>query len=127
LGLEQQVANVKSLTPSTDASKKLPLGVPPKYWLDLQGYEPAKAAREVAKPMLILQGERDYQVTMEDFGNWKKVLGLRKDVKFISYPTLNHLFLEGKGKSVPVEYATPGNVAPVVIKDIATWMGKSDS
>ena len=121
--LEQQVANVKSLTPTTDASQKLPLGVPPKYWLDLRGYDPATEAREVSKPMLILQGERDYQVTMEDFANWKKALGTRKDVKFISYSTLNHLFVEGKGKSVPAEYATPGNVAKVVIDDIVKWVG----
>jgi hypothetical protein len=121
--LEQQVANVKSLTPATDASQKLLLGGPPKYWLDLQGYDPAKDAKELPKPMLILQGERDYQVTMEDFANWKKALGARKDVKFISYPTLNHLFMEGQGKSVPAEYASPGNVAKVVIDDIVKWVG----
>ena len=121
--LEQQIANVKSLTPATDASKNLPSGVPPKYWLDLRGYDPAKEAQKLSKPMLILQGERDYQVTMEDFANWKKALEARKDVKFISYPTLNHLFMEGKGKSVPVEYATPGNVAQAVIDDIVKWIG----
>ena len=73
--------------------------------------------------MLILQGERDYQVTMENFANWKKALGSRKDVSFITYPNMNHLFIEGKGKSMPAEYAIPGNVAKVVIDDIAKWIG----
>ena len=105
--IEQQVANVKSAKLSEDTPKsELPLGVPAKYWLDLRGYDPATSAKELSKPMLILQGERDYQVTMEDFAGWKKALGSRKDVTFISYPKLNHLFMEGEGKSTPAEYLT---------------------
>ena len=83
---------------------------------------PPQAAKELPKPMLILQGERDYQVTMEDFAGWKKALGSRKDVTFISYPKLNHLFVEGEGKSTPAEYSMPGNVAKVVVDDIAKWI-----
>jgi len=73
--------------------------------------------------MLILQGERDYQVTMANFADWKRALSARKDVKLVSYPKLNHLFMEGEGKSTPAEYAGPGNVAAVVIEEIAKWVG----
>ena len=121
--IERQVAKVKSAQLSEDTSKgELPLGVPANYWLDLRGYDPAEAAKSLSRPMLILQGERDYQVTMEDFANWKKALGSRKDVTFISYPGLNHLFVEGKGKSTPAEYSAPGNVAKVVVDDIVKWI-----
>lgn len=72
--------------------------------------------------MLVLQGERDYQVTMEDFTSWKKVLASRSDVKFITYPKLNHLFIEGAGKSIPAEYLRAGNIAVEVIEDIARWI-----
>jgi dienelactone hydrolase len=121
--IERQVAKVKShkLTADTPMSD-LPLGVPARYWLDLRGYDPAAAARSLPQPMLILQGERDYQVTMEDFANWKKALGSRQDVTFISYPGLNHLFVEGKDKSTPAEYSAPGNVAKAAIDDIAKWI-----
>jgi dienelactone hydrolase len=121
--LEQQVALVKSPNLSADASQKLPLGAPAKYWLDLRGYAPAAEAKQLPQPMLILQGERDYQVTMEDFANWKNALGERKNATFIAYPKLNHLFMEGKGKSVPAEYATPGNVSQEAIEDIVKWIG----
>ena len=121
--LERQVAAIKS----PDLSEKNPgvllLGGPAKYWLDLRGYEPAKEAANLRQPILILQGERDYQVTMENFANWKKALGSRKDVSFIVYPGLNHLFIEGKGKSMPAEYSIPGNVAKIVIDDIVKWIG----
>jgi len=88
----------------------------------LRGYDPAEEAKTLLKPMLILQGERDYQVTKEDFAGWKKTLASQKSVTFISYPKLNHLFMEGSGKITPAEYLTPGNVAKVVIEDIAGWI-----
>lgn len=121
--LERQIARVKSPDLSAETpAQELPLGVPAKYWLDLRGYDPPTLAKDIAKPMLILQGERDYQVTREDFGRWQAALGSRTDVSFISYPALNHLFLDGKGKSAPAEYGNPGNVAEAVIKDIAAWI-----
>lgn len=98
------------------------MGMPAAYLMDLVKYDPAAEAKAVKMPMLILQGERDYQVTMEDFAGWKKALAGRKDVTFKSYPDLNHLFAKGKGKSRPAEYTRPGNVAPEVVEDIARWI-----
>ena len=121
--LGRQVAMVKSAELAQDTPwHELPLGLPARYWLDLRGYEPAEAAKEVRHPMLFLQGERDYQVTMADFAGWKKSLGSRPDVTFIAYPKLNHLFVEGEGQSTPAEYSIPGNVAKVVVDDIAKWI-----
>jgi uncharacterized protein len=120
--IEQQIAIIKSPELSEKSTNKFLLGGPAKYWLDLRGYEPAKEAMRLQQPMLIMQGERDYQVTMEDFANWKKALGSRTNVSFVSYRKLNHLFIEGEGKSVPAEYSIPGNVAKIVIDDIVKWI-----
>ena len=73
-------------------------------------------------PMLILQGERDYQVTMADLEGWRKALSGKSGVTIKSYPTLNHLFMPGEGKSKPSEYEQPGHVADVVVDDIAAWI-----
>jgi uncharacterized protein len=123
--VERQVAQIKA----ADFTKKLDqsgltVGAPWSYWRDLHSYDPAAMAKTLHVPMLILQGERDYQVTMEDFAGWKKALGSRTDVKFISYPKLNHLFteFEGTGKGIPAEYLVAKNVAEIVIHDIAAWM-----
>jgi fermentation-respiration switch protein FrsA (DUF1100 family) len=75
--------------------------------------------------MLVLQGERDYQVTMADFAGWKKALAGRKGVVLKSYPKLNHLFMEGKGKAKPEEYGKEGHVAKEVVDDIAAWVKKT--
>jgi len=72
--------------------------------------------------MLILQGERDYQVTMAEFARWKAALGNRPDVTFHTYPALNHLFIAGTGLSVPAEYQSAGHVSEDVVRDIASWI-----
>jgi hypothetical protein len=86
------------------------------------GYDQVSAAQEVGVPMLFLQGERDYQVTMQDFNLWKEALSGCPTVAFNSYPSLNHLFIAGEGPANPTEYATAGNVAHEVVEDIATWV-----
>ena len=98
--------------------------MPPAYWLDLRGYDPPAVAKDLKQPMLVLQGERDYQVTMEDFAGWQEALSSKSNVEFKVYPDLNHLFMEGVGKSSPAEYEQPKHVAVIVIEDIAHWIKK---
>jgi dienelactone hydrolase len=113
---------VRALTAEDATSGQMISGAPASYWMDLRGYDPPSTARQVKAPMLILQGERDYQVTPEEFAEWKAALGSRRDVTFHSYATLNHLFIAGTGPSLPVEYLVPGHVAEDVIRDIAAWV-----
>jgi dienelactone hydrolase len=120
------MAKVKALKESDRGSKEIILGGAPAYWLDMRGYDPPDVAKEVKKPMLILQGGRDYQVTTEDFENWKKALSGRPDVTFKFYPKANHLFFEGQGQITPNEYQyVHGSVALAVVNDIADWIQRT--
>ncbi|MDI6846166.1 MAG: alpha/beta fold hydrolase [Candidatus Saccharicenans sp.] len=121
--LEKVIARIKSLTEADRNSTEVLLGASPAYWLDLRGYNPAEEARKIDRPLLILQGKRDYQVTEVDFNNWKKALSEKKNVAFKIYPACNHLFIEGKGLITPDEYLyKAGNVSEEVINDIAAWI-----
>lgn len=120
--LDNLAARIDSLTPADTLSTALLLGAPPSYWLDLRNYHPEALADSLALPMLILRGARDYQVIAADAAGWRARLGSRKDVRFIEYPGLNHLFLEGSGPPSPSEYAIPGHVPTRVLDDIAGWL-----
>lgn len=117
--LQTQVDAVKALTPQ---NTEVVLGAPATYWIDLRDYRPVELARELKMPLLVLQGERDYQVTMQDFKNWQDALAGQMKVALKSYPGLNHLFIFGDAKSVPAEYQIPGNVAPEVVQDVVSWI-----
>lgn len=123
--LKQQVARLKQPdVPKDIPAADLPLGMPLLYWRSLREHHPPAVAPQVKQPMLILQGERDYQVTMEDFAGWQKLFASHQRVTLKCYPKLNHLFVEGEGKSTPAEYRRPGHVAQEVIEDVARWILK---
>jgi dienelactone hydrolase len=116
-------AKVKSLEHGDEDSPAV-LNSPVSYWLDLKDYDPVSDAAKIAMPMLILQGDRDFQVTMKDFALWKAGLSKSNGVVMKSYPALNHFFVPGEGKSSTAEYAKPGHVSPEVIEDIAGFVKK---
>jgi dienelactone hydrolase len=97
-------------------------GLPIDYWAGLNAALPERHPAGLKRPMLILQGERDYQVTMKDFELWKKLTAGRADVSAETFPKLNHLFIEGEGKSGPAEYAKGGSVSGAVIEKIGGWV-----
>ena len=123
--LKNLVAKIKSLSEKDLDSTQIYIGAYPAYWIDLKNYEPTKEAKSIKKPFLILQGERDYQVTAKDFENWKKALNDKKNVTFKSYPKLNHLFMSGEGTPSPAEYSKTNHVEEKVITDIADWILKT--
>ncbi len=95
---------------------------PPSYWIDLNAYDPVATAQQVTRPMLFLQGERDYQVTQTDFALWQAGLAGHDNVTFHLYPGLDHLFLAGEGPASPEEYQMPGHVSADVLHDIVAWV-----
>ncbi len=123
--LKKQIERVKDPKLSAETpAKELPLGASAAYWRALRAYNQTETASRLTLPMLIVQGERDYQVTMDDFNLWKKALATHRNVTFRSYPKLNHLFMEGEGKAKPEEYSKAGHVARELVDDLAAWIKK---
>ena len=110
---------IKYLGMEPEQAAQMMLLMPEAYRNELS-VDPLPVAKALAMPMLILQGERDYQVTMADFQRWQTLKGPRVTLK--SYPALNHLFQPGQGKSMPAEYQMAAPFSPLVIDDIAAWI-----
>lgn len=98
------------------------------YWGSVVENDPLADLAVVDVPVLILQGGRDYQATMEDFALFQEALAGHDNVTLKSYPALNHLFME-TGEvgtlAAPSEYATVATfVDAEVIADIAAWIAQ---
>lgn len=121
--IKKQADNTKKLgTPEFDDKIPLLLDIPRSYWEFANAYKPVEVAVKLTLPMLILQGERDYQVTMEDFGLWRFGLLRNKNAFFKSYPKLNHILQEGSGKATPFEYERESPVVGYVMDDIVSFI-----
>ena len=122
--IKRQVVQLKGLTESEAAASEQVLGATAAYWLDLSGYDPAETAAGLELPMLVLRGERDYQVGAADFAGWEAALAGKAGVYLKQYPRLNHLLMAGSGPSTPAEYERAGNVSPSVVDDMADFIQK---
>ncbi|MGV9679467.1 hypothetical protein ACWDSJ_29670 [Nocardia sp. NPDC003482] len=110
------------LSPTTPAADLL-FGLPASYWLDLRAYDPVATASTLNGPILILQGGRDYQVTVaDDLPAWRAGLAARPDVTIRVHDRDDHLFFPGDGLSTPADYEKPAHVDAAVIDDIADWL-----
>ncbi|WP_216897455.1 alpha/beta hydrolase [Nocardia alni] len=106
-------------TPTSD----LPDHLPAYRWIEMRDNPPTTTAAQLDIPMLILQGRRDYQVTVDDdLVGWQNDLGGRDDVTIRIYEADNHQFFSGSGPSTPMEYIPAQHVDPAVVADIADWV-----
>lgn len=95
------------------------------YWASFYAYDPLGTVQTLDLPLLILQGERDYQVTMEDFSLWQRLIGGQDNATLKSYPDLQHTFMalgDLTRLSTPADYNEVGSVSVDVVNDIAAWV-----
>ncbi|WP_054972206.1 alpha/beta fold hydrolase [Paenibacillus sp. A3] len=120
--MEHQVSLLKDQQYSAaNVPKDFVLG-DPVWWFDFRNYRGGEIAKRQSTPLLVLQGDNDFQVTASNLDGWKSALSARQDVVYKLYPKLNHGFVEFDQPSTGKEYALPGNVPSYVIDDIAGWL-----
>ncbi len=80
------------------------------------------------KPMLIMQGEKDFQAKVDkDFSVYRELLKNKSNVTFRLYPNLNHAFVPsvyGNIMKAKQEYNIEQHISEDVISDIANWVTK---
>lgn len=98
------------------------------YYFKEMGEHPVEGyLQSTDKPMLILQGEADFQVKADvDFRLYKEMLEGRDNVTFRLYEGLNHVFVSTLGAPITQakkEYGTERHIPDGVLDDIADWIG----
>jgi len=98
------------------------LGAPVGYFTDLESYDGPATAQALDLPVLVLQGMRDYQVTIKDLGQWRRALQDSPRACMKVYGDLDHLMRPGEGRSGPEDYAKSRPMSPQVIQDVARFV-----
>ena len=91
------------------------------YLIDFFRYDSAKLAAAYKGPMLVLQGNRDLQVTLQDASILKNA---HLSAKLVIVPGVNHVLKPVAGEGMAANAATYGdaNIAidPAVVDGVAT-------
>lgn len=126
---EAALARVRAMADNVDALEQGRtfktadlFGIPASYWLDLSQYDTVQEMAALNAPLLMLQGEGDYQVPPAEFERFRAALSGRTDVAFVSYPGLSHLFTQAGDPPSPDDYAREGSFDGRALDDIAAWI-----
>ena len=106
--------------------KKVGNGTTLYYFKEMGEHQSSNYLLKLEKPILIMQGEKDFQATLEnDFAAYKELLEDKKNVTFKVYENLNHLFVPsvyGNIMKAMKEYKVEQHIGKNVIKDLADWI-----
>jgi len=127
---DEQLAQVKAffqavLDHQLPADTVVQPGLTVEYYYDWDRYPTIETLEKLSIPVLVLQGEQDFQSTMEgDFLPLKQALVDNVNFTFESFPRLNHLFLETEVGVFHTtdEYAIPGHVSEELIIALVEWI-----
>jgi len=101
-------------------------GITAMYYKDMGKKPVSEYLQSTTKPILVMHGEADFQVSLEnDFEEYKRILQNHPNASFKLYPGLNHVFMPsvcGDVKTPKVEYSKSQNIPDYVIADIAEWI-----
>jgi alpha-beta hydrolase superfamily lysophospholipase len=121
--MQTTLDQIDALTIQDGNKPALLMGAPAAYWLDLRAYQAISAAKDLKLPILLLQGESDYQVTMnDDYLRWENAFKGNPLFRSQSFPGLSHLFMPAGQSPGPADYAQANHVDAAVIKAMAGWL-----
>lgn len=125
--LSAKLSNIYSLSDEEAKATKILGKYTRAYYFKEMGEHPASQyLHDLHKPILIMQGDKDFHVSVErDFNGYKALLGDKPNATFKLYPGLNHLFMPYVYDQIlkaKQEYKRPQHVDQQVIQDIATWI-----
>ena len=99
------------------------------YYASLDEFDHLHEAAELDLPRLVLQGGRDFQVTVDDdLSMWESTLEGEPTAEIVVHDELNHRFQRGDGAMTPTEYSEPENpLDEVVVDDLVTFVDTIDT
>ncbi|MBR5245513.1 MAG: alpha/beta fold hydrolase [Clostridia bacterium] len=124
--LKKTFAGLYDLT-DEEAKKRKFTGGTTLYYFKEMGEHPAPGFLKLTrKPLLILQGEKDFQASAAvDFTGYQTLLEGHDNATFKLYPGLNHAFVPALSDDINKarkEYAEERHIGDEVIGDIARWI-----
>lgn len=123
--------NLYSMSDEEAKRKKFAGGTTLYYFKEMGEKTAADYLQQNEKPVLIMQGARDFQVLADDdYVKFKELLAERKNTYYKLYPALNHVFVEAIYDDITKaakEYRTERHIGGEVISDIASFINEDYS
>jgi pimeloyl-ACP methyl ester carboxylesterase len=116
------IQNAQRLNSGRFSDGEMFLGMSEQYWKSVEAFDPVKAFKRVAVPVIVVNGGRDYQVPASDMSNWASATNGITKIEALVINNLNHLFQRGDSASTPSEYLEPKSVDLTCMTALVDWI-----
>lgn len=120
----KKIENLESYTEEELLATTI-FNMPAYYLKEMNSYNTGEIAKNINKPILVLQGAKDFQVYVDpDYNLWKEVLKDNGQAEFILYDNLGHLFTQTSENptNTVADYVPAQTMDSKVIEDIVNFI-----
>ena len=126
--IEDTLTKLDSMSDEEAKKTSLGNGTTAYYFKEMMNYPTDELLRNLEKPVLILQGDADFQVSIEkDYKLYQQICSGKENVTFKLYEGLNHAFVPYISKDITKvknEYNVERHIPEYVMQDIVEWIKK---
>ena len=127
--LEKMFEGLYQLTDEEAKKKNMGNGMTLYYFKEMGDHSAPMYLSAIQKPILIMQGKKDFQATVEkDYNAYRQLLADKANVTFKLYENLSHAFVPsvyGDIMKAKQEYNVEQHIGDDVISDIVNWVKNS--
>ncbi|MBR5795731.1 MAG: alpha/beta fold hydrolase [Erysipelotrichaceae bacterium] len=124
--IEDTLTKLNSMSDEEAKKTSLGNGTTAYYFKEMLNYPTAELLRNTDKPVLILQGDADFQVSVKkDYELYQQICVGKENVSFKLYEGLNHAFVPYISKDITKaknEYNVERHIPEYVMMDMVEWM-----
>lgn len=125
-GLKDKFDSIANMSEETAKQTPLVGSVYAWYLKEMKQHPTKDFLIKTHKPLLVLQGDKDVQVSIEkDFNQYQQILKDHHNATCKLYPGLNHMFMKsiyGTIVRILEEYNIPQTLDNSVLEDVAKWI-----
>lgn len=118
--LSDAIARLRAGEEVADIQRRL--GASAVYFRSTEALDPVAEAKALNRPLLMIHGGRDIQVTDTDWAIWHAAFDGDPKVTLQRWPELGHLGIAADAEDPLAAYVQPGQVDPQLIDAVAEWI-----
>lgn len=120
--LQDNATKFKLQNPNEKLENQNIFGINDNLVVELLKYNVLNYVSKINEPLLIVQGGKDFGVTMKDFNIYENTLANKHNVIFKDYPNLDNHFVFCKGKGLSGQYFGITNLDTNFLNDLCKFI-----
>lgn len=120
--IESLKGQIKALNEAKEGDEISFGNIDANYVISLNNLKLGEKYKKLDAPILLLQGDKDFQVTLKDFEKLKEDLKDNKNMKAVLIENMTHILMPSKGKFLSYDYNDENKLDEKLVKEMVDFL-----